>query len=226
MFQSLCKDLVQEIFEFDSTYHEEFSRILNTMVTEEMKALQYFLHWCRNVPDLTTERFFQNMKLLHVDVGLERTFIEIQFENHKKMAFYVLPLDEKDRFDFPKDSSSLLIVKQYLYQLPFSIISEVLEITEEELGDLLKEEEEVIDNPRVLNKVLFDLLGCRGYSKVVYKLIDNGMYNNIVHRYLFEKLFREIDDIYFLEEGENYRHFKYNHEDYIVYWHLYTNTLV
>ena len=220
MFQLLSKDIIQEIFEYDRTYRDEFVSTLELLVTPHMKALQHCLNYKNFIPGINEEREFETMRELDVDVGLDHRFIEIKFSQHKKMAFYVLPVDERDDYDFPPDSSSRLVIKEYLAKLPISTISFVTEIPEGEILEMLEEYDNINDK----NNMLYDLLGAKRYSKLVYHLMDIGIYNNILHRYFFERFFEKIDDIYFLEDADNYCYFRYNRQDYVVYWNLYTST--
>lgn len=223
MFDILCSDLVNHIFGYDSTYKDVFKNVLNDLVTPRMRAVYFFLSNCQIMED---EWKFEKMTQLHVNTGIGVPFVEIRYNSNTRMAFYVMTEDEKYMLDIPGFADSTLIVKDFLHHLPISTLSPYVSCSPELIREWLDEYTFADDpDPSCCNQKIYNALGKDGYQKLVHHLIDIGSYNSFVHRFVFKKLFSEIDEMYFIEDSENYRYVRYNGQTYIIYWNVYTSTL-
>lgn len=224
MFKQLCKDIIQEIFEFDPTYRVVFSKSLNTLVTPNMKVLQNFLNHSTlsSLFDVDEGRF-ESMKEIDVrPTGINNQFIEVVYDGTKKTVFSILTLYEKHEFDSIGCSSEQLVLQKYLTQLPLALVAEFAEISEEELQSFIGDEHD----RNVRNRIMYGLLGKKGYIKLTNHLMESGQYNCLFHQFLFERwIVDKMDDIYFMEDSDNYTYFRHKDEFYMVFWNTYTKTM-
>jgi hypothetical protein len=218
MFDTLSKDIIQNIYEFDPTYREIFDYVLKSFVTPKMKVLQTFLFLHGDV-NLSRWQVMKK-KTIHYDDN----FIEVVFQNLNKIMFYVMTKEEKDEFDNPTDPHNPMIIRSHLYQFnPFSIAQVcVHEDPQMNAYNKLKVRDDIAENIRsiqennssdIANDILYDILG-NNYG--CFKLYQRfrGIYDQEVHKYLFKNVTKYYDpsiDIY------NYNQFDYNHREYTIY---------
>lgn len=222
---NLCTEIVRQIFEYDCTYKEVFNKVLDTLVTPSMKALQYFLRQS-TLSEFTDERAFEGMREFELEsMGIDNNFIEMRHSGKIKTAYFVMTWDDKSKLDDPFEPASTLVVKHFLHTLPVSTIALFIDNMEEDMIRSKLQEEGGTMNEEDRNAMIYEMLGPDGYTKLILHLIKTAIYNKLLHRYIFETLFRSLDDIYFIEDSDNYHYFRYNCKFYMVLWNVYTSTL-
>lgn len=228
IFPKLSEDIVQQIFAFDTTFRVEMKRSLECIVTPRIKALQMFLFREACFPPsadsfhIGSEFGFHTMK--HICFQGNSHYIKIQYDGMTEMVFYVMSLSEKDNLDCTRDTTSPMIVRQRLHLLN----SHVSDVSERQRRNILRSQrsyERGHITKDKCNHEIYNILGADGYDRLVRHKIESGEYNREIHEYLFRPYFNAMDDLYFPEDGDNYRYYSHGGEDYMIFWNICVHTL-
>jgi hypothetical protein len=210
MFDNLSKDIIQNIYEFDSTYREVFDEVLKSIVTTKMKILQKFLS-SYPYPDTVTNQMndaWQIMKKKTIDY--DDKYVEIELRNPMKIVFYVMTNEERDEMDNPTEEYNPMIIRSQLYLMNPDTIADFIGCTTETIQMI----QQHMNSSEMINNVLYDLLG-KEYKYFIKCLQFSGVYDEEVHKYLFKNIPKSYSQAY-----DNYRTFIHEERKYTIYWHF------
>lgn len=221
MFDRLSKDLIQQVFEYDSTYHEVYKYVMECLVPPKMKVLQHFLGTYDGPEMVMMGKQWQVMKPL--SFGDNREYIEITWCDVVKTMFYVLTPTEKRNLDVSMDVKSPMIIQSNLYRLDPVHIAYFIGCAPQTVERIQKN----FCNEHMTNTILYDLLG-EEYPAYVQSLKDHEVYDECVHRYLFEEFMFVRNEYYFHSDCFNYHCFVDEEDDdniYYIYWNILTTQI-
>lgn len=220
MFDILCKDLIQTVYEYDSTYRDKFNDVLDNLICPKMKILQKFLRTYNGVDMTIMGNMWQVMR--RVTYYNDNNYFEITLFNTIKSTFYVMSKKEKMRLDDNTFAHSPMIIKNHLYELDADHIADFIGCNNETI--------ELIQNfvigTNTINMIIYDLLG-NEYSHYVRSLRDHGIYDEHVHRHLFRDFMHKRSLVYLPHDVYNYEIFiDDDGEEYTIFWNISSNPVV
>lgn len=175
----LPKELVEEIFLFDSTYRDVYRHVLKNPFFEKMRVLRSFLD-----TQIEQEWNRQWYTIIKKTVCYHRSFdfYEIAMSENSRMVVYVVTLEEKKSFDDPFCIGSPMLLKNCLDLISSQILSNYLEVDSNVINNIQRD----IDDHHECNNILYALFTHNGHTSLLQELENEPTHNQQIYQYLFK----------------------------------------
>lgn len=219
LFNALPNDVILEIFTFDNTYKEKYTKIINdTLDHRDIRALKSFLHNDVEIWIPVNIMAFNDWLSMRQFMFMKERYYEVSYKN-STLVFHIIPFN-RELLHHSMDSHSSKIIRDILRKLSI----EYLERNTNCSVDILKEIKDYVDDDKYKD-VVISHVEVNSFHDLFNYLCDNEMGGEVFHEYFFKQLVNErIGFKMYLEDEQTNNWniiFNSNDEYFMVLWYEY-----